>query len=227
MVDRSSRAASPVPDAVTYVRDLLHGFERPWFLGGGWAVDAWLGRQTRDHWDVDIAVFHDDQHAIFEHFPGWALVGHAPDVADDTTEQWNGRHLDLPAHIHVPKLGSPLATSTTATHTAFEFEFLLVERAGHEWVLNREPYVAVPLERCISQSSWGLLAEAPELVLFYKAGGDRSPAEVAARGDVVRPQDEQDFRALLPILTGAQRSWLREALGTVQTGHSWLAHLRT
>jgi hypothetical protein len=203
-----------VPEAVAYVRDLLHGFGRPWFLCGGWAVDAWLGRQTRDHLDVDIAVFHDDQHAIFAHLTGWALVGHAPDVADDTTEQWNGRRLDLPAHIHVLTLGSPLATSTTATHSAFEFEFILVERAGPEWVLNREPYLAVPLERCAGQSPWGLTAAAPEIVLFHKAADDGG-----------RPKDEQDFHALLPVLTEAQRLWLREALSTVRPEHPWLTLL--
>ncbi|MFD0742455.1 nucleotidyltransferase domain-containing protein [Phytohabitans flavus] len=55
---------------VSYVRDLLDGFGPPWFLCGGWAADSWLGRQSRDHADVDIGVFHDDQKAIFEHFEG-------------------------------------------------------------------------------------------------------------------------------------------------------------
>jgi hypothetical protein len=222
MADRSSRE---LPEAVAYVRDLLQGFGRPWFLCGGWAVDAWLGRQTRDHADVDIAVFHRDQHAIWEHFPNWALVAHDPNVAGDTSEPWNGRQLDLPAHIHVPKLGSALSTSTAATHAAVEFEFMLVERSGQNWVLNREPYVAAPSERCIGRSSWGLPAETPELILFHKAGGDLSPVEVASRGHSVRPHDEQDFRALLPTLTAAQRAWLREALGSVQPGHPWLTRL--
>lgn len=126
MDDASARPAGAfVPRPVAYVRDLLLGFAPSWLLCGGWAADAWLGRQTRDHFDVDIAVFHHDQSAIFQHFPDWALVGHDPNVPDETTEPWNGRHLDLPAHIHFPERGSPLATSTTANHTAFEFEALI------------------------------------------------------------------------------------------------------
>ncbi len=70
----SDRTALSVPEPVAYVRDLLRGIAAPWFLCGGWAVDAWVGQQTRDHWDVDIAIFHDDQRAIFEHFAGWALI---------------------------------------------------------------------------------------------------------------------------------------------------------
>jgi hypothetical protein len=226
MVDRSTRqAAALVPEAVAYVRDLLAGFDAAWFLCGGWAVDAWLGRQTRHHGDVDIAIFHHDQRAIIKHFPGWALVGHDPNVPDDTTEPWDGRHLDLPAHVHVPELGSSLSTAPTLTHPAFEFEFLLNEGSDQHWVLNRQPQIAAPLERCARLPCWDLPVAAPEIILFYKAGGDRTPSEVEARGDTFRPRDEQDFFALLPTLTGAQRSWLRASLATVQPEHPWLADI--
>lgn len=219
------RPTSPVPDAVAYVRDLLVGFGPPWFLSGGWAVDAWLGRQTRDHGDVDITVFHHDQRAIIEHLSGWALVGHDPNVADDTTEPWNGRQLDLPAHVHVPSIGSPLATSTTATHAAFEFEFLLNERSGDEWVLNREQRIVVPLDRSTQRSTWGLPTASPEVVLFFKAGGNVSAAELETSGGGLRSRDEEDFFALLPILSATQRSWLRDSLAEVRPAHPWLAQL--
>lgn len=209
------------------MRDLLAGFGPPWFLCGGWAVDAWLGRQTRDHWDVDIAVFHDDHRAIFEHLSGWALVAHDPNVADDTTEPWTGRPLDLPAHIHVPRLGSALATSTTVKHTAFEFEFLLNERSGDDWVLHRELDVTRPLDRGTGKSPWGLPTAAPEVVLFYKAGGGLTAGELQAWSGGFRSRDEQDFLALLPTLTEAQRSWLRESLARLRPEHPWLAHLAT
>src|SRR2546423_12293813 len=120
----------PVPDAVAYVRDLLVGFARPWFLCGGWAADAWLGRRTRDHGDVDIAVFHHDQRAVLAHMAGWTLVGHDPNVPDDTKEPWNGRRLDMPAHIHVPG-------------AAFEFEFLLNEGTANDWILYRDLDIAL------------------------------------------------------------------------------------
>ncbi|PZG03080.1 hypothetical protein C1J01_46610 [Nonomuraea aridisoli] len=214
-----------VPEAVAYVRDLLDGLGAAWVLCGGWAADAWLGRQTRDHGDVDIAVFHHDQRAVFEHFPGWALVAHDPGVPDDTTEQWNGRPLDLPAHIHLPELHSPLSTSATLTHTEFGFEFLLNERSGHDWVLNREHGIAVPLERAVQTSQWGLATAAPEIVLFFKAGGHLTPDQAHAANDVLRPHDEQDLLALLPILTTDRRTWLAHTLGKTHPGHRWLTHL--
>ena len=36
----------------------LHGLERPWCVVGGWALDLWHGRQTRDHEDLELATGH-------------------------------------------------------------------------------------------------------------------------------------------------------------------------
>jgi hypothetical protein len=226
VVDLSSRPPATQPPApVAYVRDLLAGFGPRWYLCGGWAVDDWLGWQTRHHLDVDIAVFHHDQRAIFEHLPGWAMVGHDPNVPDDTTEPWNGRHLDLPAHIHVPVLGSSLSTSTAANHSAYEFEFLLNEGTGDGWVLNQERHVVVALDRATRRSAWGLRTLTPEVVMFYKAGGHLTAAELESGGDAVRAHDEQDFVALLPTLSDTQRDWLRRALASARPGHPWLPRL--
>jgi hypothetical protein len=219
------QSVTPVPEAVAYVRDLLAGFGAPWFLCGGWAADAWLGRQTREHGDVDIAVLHRDQRAIVEHFQGWALVGHDPNVPDDTAEPWNGRQLDMPAHVHVPTRDSPLAGSPTVSHPAFEFEFLLNEGSDDSCVLNRELDVVVALDRCVRPSAWGLPTAAPEVVLFFKAGGDLSGTELRTAEKLFRQRDEQDFFALLPTLAEGQRSWLRESIARIRPAHPWLAHL--
>lgn len=212
-----------IPEPLAYVADLMSDFRSTWFVCGGWAVDAWLGRHTREHGDVDISVFHDDQGDIFNHLPGWALVAHDPNVPDDTREPWNGRPLDLPAHIHVPTVSSTLATSTTAIHSTVEFEILLNERTERDCVLNPDPRVTIPLERCIQSSPWHQPTAAPEVVLFFKAGGNLAATE--AGQSPFRPHDEQDFDALLPILTKDQRTWLRDALAATRPDHHWLTRL--
>jgi hypothetical protein len=224
-VPSDPQATERVPEPVAYIRDLLSGLEVSWFLCGGWAADAWLRQQTRDHADVDISVFHDDQRAIFDHLSGWAMVGHDPNVPDDTKEPWNGRRLDLPAHIHVPKRGSFLATSSTATHTEFEAEFILDQRSGQDWILRKDPRISLPVNRCAPVSAWGVPTAAPEAVLFYKAGGHLSGDEIAARRDALRPHDEQDFLALVPTLTDTQRRWLQATLASIHPGHPWLIYL--
>ena len=38
----------------------LRQVSRPWSVVGGWALDLWLGRQTRDHGDLEFTVLRDD-----------------------------------------------------------------------------------------------------------------------------------------------------------------------
>jgi hypothetical protein len=41
-------------------------FRSWWALCGGWAVDAWIGEQTRDRVDIDIATFAGDRRPDLE-----------------------------------------------------------------------------------------------------------------------------------------------------------------
>jgi hypothetical protein len=37
-----------------------------WAVAGGWAIDLWLGQQTRDHHDIEVVVRRDDQTAAWD-----------------------------------------------------------------------------------------------------------------------------------------------------------------
>ena len=209
----SRQPTTPVPEPVARVADLMSTFRGTWSLCGGWAVDAWLGRLSRDHVDVDIAVFQDDHRALFEHLAGWQLVAHDTQVDGGTAEPWNGRPLVLPAHVHARsgEAGLPLPDRVdNAAGQGFGLDIQLNERSGDDWIFSREPRVAMPLQRAVRQSDWGLPTLVPEVLLFYKASG-------------LRRRDKLDFAALLPHLTDEQRYWLREAISLV--GHPWLTQL--
>jgi hypothetical protein len=185
---------------LTRVAELMSGFESTWALCGGWGVDAWLGRRTREHVDVDVAIFQDDQLALRDYLAdGWLLNGHDPED-DDSTTPWTGRRLELPAHIHARAEG-------------FELDFQLNRRAGEDWILDEARGVTLPIAHALRSSPWGLPTLAREAILFYKGLGSS------------RAQDQADFEALLPVLGGPERSWLREALATVMPGHGWLQAL--
>jgi hypothetical protein len=184
-----------------------------WSLCGGWAVDSWLGRLTRDHGDIDIAIFQDDLGAFFEHLADWQLVAHDSTVAGDTSEPWNGRRLDLPAHIHArsPEDSEPLPERVdNAAGQGFGLDIQICERSGGEWILSRKPRIAMQLARCIEQSDWGLPTLTPEVILFYKSIDPRR-------------RDKLDFLALRPHLKDEQRDWLRNAISLI--GHPWLTQL--
>jgi hypothetical protein len=178
----------------------MAGFGHDWALCGGWGVDAWLGRQTREHVDVDLTIFQDDQVALRDYLgDGWLLNGHDPED-DDSTTPWTGRRLELPAHIHARAEG-------------FELDFQLNRRAGEAWVFDEAHGVTVPIAHALPSSPWRLPTLAPEAILFYKGLGS------------ARAHDQADFETLLPVLGRSARSWLREALTTVRPGHRWLPAL--
>lgn len=206
--------AEQIPEPLARAGKLMSTFHPDWSLCGGWAVDAWLGRQTRDHVDVDISVFQVDQRALFDHLAGWQLIAHDPNVAGDTTEPWNRRRLDLPAHIHVTAKEASVDPTSGQAAGVFNLDVQLNERAGRHWIFSREPHITLPLRKSV-RSVYGLPTLVPEVLLFYKA-----------KGWGLRPHDEFDFLALHPHLTESQRCWLAEAISLIHPDHHpWLTQL--
>ena len=202
--------AAPVPAPVARVAELMSPYPFPWALCGGWAVDAWLGRTTRDHHDVDVVVLHEDQRALFDHLAGWRLVGHDDEVDDESTEPWDGRRLSSPAHVHV------------GARDGVEPEFHLVEREGPDWVLRREPRETRPLASAIARAPWGLPTVVPEVLVYYKAlppSWRRSPRTPP------RPHDDLDLEVLWPLLEPASRRWVERAVEAEDPRHPWRAAL--
>ncbi len=209
-----------LPANVARVVELMAAFEGRWGLCGGWAADAWLGRITREHSDVDIFVFEDDQLALRDLLPGWQMVAHDdnwsgenpiwPNVPIVSSELWDGRQVEVPGHFHVRALDQ------------FEFELNLNERDEEGWVFSREPRVALPIDRTLSLCEWGIPTVAPEVVAFFKLLP--LPFKKGPR-PAMREKDEADVAALLPILEDGQRAWLRQAVAAIEPGHPWLARL--
>ena len=80
------------------ILSLLNGFDPPWWVAGGWAVDLFVRRLTRPHKDIEIALFRHDQSALQEYLAGWSLRK----VVDHRLIPWlPGELLTLPVHeIH-------------------------------------------------------------------------------------------------------------------------------
>jgi hypothetical protein len=216
------------PEEVARLGALMSTYGPPWALAGGWAVDAWLGRVTREHGDVDLAVF--DQQALFKHLAGWQLIAHEEGKENQgVADLWDGRPLMPPAHAHgrSPKQSGPLperfddsGMRVVFPEDGFWLDIQLCERTGGDWVLNREPRLVLPLAECIRRSGWSLPVVAPEVILFFKA------TLYVGTKNHLRPTDEADFDALLPLLMAEQRTWLRKAISRVYVGeHRWLGRM--
>lgn len=180
-----------IPELVATVERLMRPYTGTWALCGGWAIDSWLNRVTRDHEDLDIAVWLGEQSLFHVELADWRLVAHETEEADHQ-DLWDGHPLGPATHVHA---GQDLVPRR-------ELHVNERDRGEGTWLLRRfnGATATLPLDRFDLQSPWGLPTLAPEALLFYKLSGER------------RPRDEQDIAALCPILDGAQRSWLHSAL---------------
>jgi hypothetical protein len=185
---------------VTEVAASLAGFPLPWFISGGWAIDLFLKRVTRDHEDVDVAIFRRDQKELQTYLAGWTLEK----VVQRLREPWQeGEWLNLPVHeIHARRAGE----------ASGEIEFLLNEAADDHWVFRRDARIQRPISKSAMRTPSGIPFLAPVIVLLYKA---KDPTA----------KDEADFERVRPHLGFTRRLWLRGALKTCYPGHPWLARL--
>jgi aminoglycoside-2''-adenylyltransferase len=186
--------------ALQRVAEIMAGFPASWFVAGGWAIDLYLGRITRHHKDVEIAMFRRDQGALHAHFPDWRLRK----VVGRTRSTWQVTEwLGPPVH--------QLEVRRTAT-ARIAFEVLFNERHGHRWVFRRNPAITRPVVKVVLRSRAAVPFLAPEVVLLYKAKH-------------LRFVDQQDFYAASERLDTERRVWLLRALAICHPGHPWLTRL--
>jgi hypothetical protein len=206
-------------DRIAAVAQLMEGFPRPWFVSGGWAIDLFVGRVTREHRDREVGVFRQDQQALREHLSGWALFKAITGPNGGGWVPWvEGEWLELPVHqilvrpARVPTERGCGAPVTEQDPCPEEFEFFLNEAADGVWRCRRNMEITRPAGEISLTSISGIPIIAPEIQLLYKAKGHR-------------PKDEHDFRQALPLLDASRRAWLKEALPRCYGPDPWTAEL--
>jgi hypothetical protein len=185
--------------AITRAAEVMKGFRGRWAVAGGWAVDLFLGFESRAHADVDVAILREDQEDLYEAMQPARLEK----VVDRALVEWRGETLLLPVHeVHV---GWP---------SGDHLEVLLNERdpASDEWVFRRDARIRRPIERVFLERD-GVPFLAPEIVLLYKSKG-------------MGAKDDADFRRALSGMDADQRSWLRDGLKLTKADHHWMTDVQ-
>lgn len=194
-------AFKPLTDQVAHVEDLAV----PWYVAGGWAIDLFVGRVTRDHHDVDLVIARSDQRAAYEHITDrtWSKIVPHPEelIGKGTIEPWDGALLSLPTH-------QILADDDDGRR----IEFLLNEIGPIVWQSRRDPEVTMPISTIALTTDDDIRYLTPEIVLLYKAKH-------------MREWDEADFETVLPELYLGQRHWLFHALEQEHPRHPWMKRL--
>jgi hypothetical protein len=211
----ASSMSSPKPfHGLLEIAEMLSRLDQPWYIAGGWAIDLYLQQQRRDHKDVDIAVFRQNQLAFQEYFldRGWKLWKYIGDSVQ--VEPWSiGEELKLPDR-------GVLAEPRNATMP--RIDILLSEIKGDSWYYHADSRITHPVRTLGIRSDLGIRFFSPEIVLLFKARHVtmKEPSDI-----VHRENDERDFQAVRRLLTVEQRTWLAAALTLFYSNHPWLKYL--
>jgi hypothetical protein len=179
---------------------LLAELETPWWVAGGWALDLFLGSQTREHADLDVGVPRRDIAQVQALLCAWTLC-----------EALSG-HLYRLGRGERPRPEVSSVWCRRANGQGWSLELMLDDSDGDDWVFRRQPAVRMPLSSAIRRTADGIPYLAPEIQLLYKA---RNP----------RAKDHSDFELVLARLPEHGRSWLRAALVRAEPQHAWLTRL--
>jgi hypothetical protein len=179
--------------------EFMAGYPRPWWIVGGWSIEAFTG-VPREHEDVDLSILACDVPALREHVGDeWCLWSNHggtlrplserfPDVLDVQSQIWVRRSAHEPWVIDLP---------------------ITPDRDGM-WTNKRMPEHVLPLDDATWVADDGLRYLRPEITLLYKAVHRR-------------PKDDRDLRVTWPLLAAEARVWLRGSVGALYPDHPWLA----
>ncbi len=191
------------PAPVGEVVARFSGLTSHWWVAGGFAIELAVGRPFRSHGDIDVLLLRRDQLVAQQALAGW--------------EWWAA---DPPGSLRPWAAGEVLSQDVhdiwcrPGPDDPWRIQIMLDESDDQTWVARRDPRVRRPIGTLGMISAEGVPFLAPEVQLFYKA---KTP----------RPKDQEDFDAVLPVLTDQQRHWLVDAITKTYGPHPWLGPLRT
>jgi hypothetical protein len=174
------------------------GFDRPWWLVGGWAIEAFTGAE-REHEDIDISMLACDVPALRE-FVGdrW----HLWTIDDGALRPLNRKYPDLPS----PESQIWVRREATAP---WVMDLPVTPDDDGRWRNKKLPEHVAPLDDVTWVTDAGVRVLNPEIVLLFKARLDRA-------------KDRRDLARAWPLLDEAQRAWLRAGVSRLFPDHPWL-----
>jgi hypothetical protein len=182
-------------------RAFFEGFDRPWWLVGGYALEAFTGA-LREHEDIDVSMLACDAPLLREHVGDrWDLWTNVSGRIRPMTESWP----DLPepdCQIWVRR----------DWQSPWVMDMPLTPDVDGRWQNKKLPEQVAPLEDVTWMTDDGVRVLNPEIVLYFKARLDRT-------------KDRRDLARALPLLGDDQRVWLRDSVRSRWPEHPWLADL--
>jgi len=190
----------------TGMREFMAGFARPWWVVGGWAIEAFTFEHgtgsAREHEDIDVSILVCDVPALREHVgESWQLWNIANGALRPLIDRWPDVQ-----HPESQIWGRREATSTWA------FDLPLTPDRDGLWTNKRLPDHVAPIEAVTWVADDGIRYLNPEIVLLYKSRLERL-------------KDTRDLDRAWPLMDERARGWLREKVALLHPDHGWLGRM--
>src|SRR5262245_40400957 len=165
---------------------VLVGLDIAWCVVGGWSIDLWLGRETRAHADLEIAIARADFDRMREHLYDYVLHS-----VGDGEVRLLSRDEDPPVDSHQNWVLDPRANE-------WRMDVMLEPGDAQTWVFRRDESIRAPRRSMIGTRDG---------IPFLKAHG-----ALLFKAKRAESKDALDFAACLPLLDSDDRAWLTGAL---------------
>jgi len=178
------------------VGEFMDGFDRPWWIIGGWSLETFTG-VPREHEDMDISILSSDARAFRDFLgdrwtpwnvdEGWFRpFDHRFTEVRPDSQVWVRRDAQSPWVLDVP----------------------FTPDTNGRWTNKRNPAHTEELDDVTWVAPDGLRYARPEVTLMFKAAQ-------------VRDKDQRDAEVVLPMLDAPARGWLSRAVARLDAGHPW------
>lgn len=205
MADGSNEHAEVVEDplgpwepmALADVIDLFANAPFRWWVAGGHALEAHLGRSWRPHDDIDLGISRPDVEALVRCLPGWDVhLAH-----DGVLTPWDsaslGDDLDRTGNLWCRR----------EPDGAWVLDVLIGEGDEKQWIYKRDASVRREWSQVVLSTDQGVPYLAPEVQLLFKS-------------ETPRPKDHVDAEVVIPELDDDRQAWLVDHL---PADHPWQA----
>ena len=186
----------------TTIGEFMDGFDRPWWIIGGWSIEAFTG-VPREHEDMDISMLSSDATA-FRLFLG---------------DRWNPWNVDdgwfRPFDERFPDVrpDSQLCVRRDAT-SRWVLDVPFTPDTDGRWTNKRHLAHTEDLADVTWIADDGLRYARPEVTMMFKAKQERA-------------KDVRDAEVALPLLDQRARRWLGDTVAQWDPGHPWVGRDRS
>ncbi|MQR94323.1 nucleotidyltransferase domain-containing protein [Fictibacillus phosphorivorans] len=192
------------PLSVNKIQEIFSPIPIQWWIAGGWALDLYLERISREHDDIDVVILR-SQHLLLQRYLESNWEGYKAFKGKLIPWSINERLEDHFDNLWFKKKGE----------STWAFQVMIIDSENDYWIYKRNGTIRRKLTDIDLKTSEGVPYIKPEIQLLYKGGSS-----------VIREKDMVDLENVLPLLKDTSREWLKKSL-MIQypNGHPWIERI--